>query len=226
MNAFRGQIKTEQPDLTFGELTKKLTEMWKALDDGERGVYEELAVKDKARYQSEMEEKGLAKKLTEAEANKPKPNQRAFIMFSYVERAKIKLVDDTLPNPKMLQKLAIIWQGKTVEEKKVWQDAAKVDKARYEKEMAAYNAGIEDAKEKMLIAGTKRKASAGKLDAAVVDGEANVEGETTTGSPGGEASKKAKTTEESGAESAENKEADGVDSAKKTPEKTPEKTQE
>ena len=111
-----------------------------------------------------------------------------------------------------------------MEEKKVWQDAAKVDKARYEKEMAAYNAGIEDAKEKMLIAGTKRKASAGKLDAAVVDGEANVEGETTTGSPGGEASKKAKTTEESGAESAENKEADGVDSAKKTPEKTPEKT--
>ena len=66
MNAFRGQIKTEQPDLTFGELTKKLTEMWKALDDGERGVYEELAVKDKARYQSEMEEKGFITKLTEA----------------------------------------------------------------------------------------------------------------------------------------------------------------
>ena len=72
MNAKRVQVKTDQPDLTFGELSKKLTEMWKALDDGERGQYEELAVKDKARYQSEMEEKGLAKKLTDAEANMPK----------------------------------------------------------------------------------------------------------------------------------------------------------
>ena len=67
-------------------------------------------------------------------------------MFSYVERAKIKLTDDTIPNPKMLQKLAVIWQGMTTEAKDVWREIAKVDKVRYETEMAAYNTNVESAK--------------------------------------------------------------------------------
>ena len=50
MNAKRPEVKAADPKLTFGELTKKLTEMWKALSDTDRKVYEDAAAKDKERY--------------------------------------------------------------------------------------------------------------------------------------------------------------------------------
>lgn len=50
MNAERNALKTVEPDLKFGELTKKLTDRWKALSDKEKKKYEELAATDKERY--------------------------------------------------------------------------------------------------------------------------------------------------------------------------------
>lgn len=72
MNAKRPEVKAAEPDLGFGPLTKKLTEMWKALSDSERKKYEDLATKDKERYQAEMEAKGLAKKKPVVDASAPK----------------------------------------------------------------------------------------------------------------------------------------------------------
>ena len=109
MNQKRAGVKADEPELTHGELTKKLTIMWKALSDTERAIYEDLAAKDKARYRIEMEDSGLKKKLTDAEANVPIKYRKKFILWSTVERLKIKQTDDTIPNPAMLKMLAEIW---------------------------------------------------------------------------------------------------------------------
>ena len=36
-------LAAENPDLTFGELTKKLSEMWKGLSDAEKAPYEVMS---------------------------------------------------------------------------------------------------------------------------------------------------------------------------------------
>ena len=37
--AFRSQVKEENPDITFGEVGKKLGEMWRALSEDEKQAY-------------------------------------------------------------------------------------------------------------------------------------------------------------------------------------------
>lgn len=53
-NEVRAKVKQENPDLTFGELGKKIGEMFKALTPQEKEKYEKLASKDKQRYQDAM----------------------------------------------------------------------------------------------------------------------------------------------------------------------------
>ena len=43
MNAKRKPLKESDPTLTFGELTKKLTEMWKSLDETARKEFDSMA---------------------------------------------------------------------------------------------------------------------------------------------------------------------------------------
>lgn len=50
MNDKRPEVKAADPTLTFGTLTKKLTENWRALSDEDRKIYEEKAAQDKERY--------------------------------------------------------------------------------------------------------------------------------------------------------------------------------
>ena len=52
-NERRPGLKGEQPNLTFGELTKTIAEEWKSMADKDKKKYNDLAAKDKERYESE-----------------------------------------------------------------------------------------------------------------------------------------------------------------------------
>lgn len=49
----RASIKTEQPELTFGELTKAIAARWAIAAPEQKAPYEELAAADRERYQTE-----------------------------------------------------------------------------------------------------------------------------------------------------------------------------
>jgi len=49
----RSKVKDSNPDLKFGDITKKVSEQWKALTKEERVPYEEKAAQDKQRYEKE-----------------------------------------------------------------------------------------------------------------------------------------------------------------------------
>lgn len=53
-NAKRGEVKESNPGIAFGEVGKKLGEMWKNLDSDGKKTYEEKAAKDKERYEREI----------------------------------------------------------------------------------------------------------------------------------------------------------------------------
>ncbi|CAI7336858.1 CGH_1_collapsed_G0015590.mRNA.1.CDS.1 [Saccharomyces cerevisiae] len=52
-NENRDIVRSENPDITFGQVGKKLGEKWKALTPEEKQPYEAKAQADKKRYESE-----------------------------------------------------------------------------------------------------------------------------------------------------------------------------
>ncbi|KAI9644921.1 Non-histone chromosomal protein 6 [Ciborinia camelliae] len=52
-NEQRDNVREENPGISFGQVGKVLGERWKALNEKQRGPYEELAAKDKKRYEEE-----------------------------------------------------------------------------------------------------------------------------------------------------------------------------
>ena len=90
MNAKRKETKEADPSLTFGTLTKKLTDLWRNIDPEDKKIYENLAAKDKLRYQDEMEAKGLLKKKPVVDTDAPKKAQSSFFLFSHEARERIK----------------------------------------------------------------------------------------------------------------------------------------
>lgn len=52
-NSVRDTVKAEHPELTFGELAKAIGERWNTATDDVKAPFNELAAKDKERYQAE-----------------------------------------------------------------------------------------------------------------------------------------------------------------------------
>ena len=50
----RAQLKLDRPDLPFGQLGKRLGEMWRSMSAEEKRVYEDRATGDRDRYKGEM----------------------------------------------------------------------------------------------------------------------------------------------------------------------------
>lgn len=154
MNTKRPEIKAAEPGLGFGDMTKKLTEMWKALTDEDKKTYEDMAAKDKARYQAEMEAKGLAKPKPVVDETLPKKPLSSFFLFSAEAREKIKKEDADIKQTDILKKIGAQWKELEPAEKKKWEDKSKADKERYEAAMAERNGGA-------APAGAKRPAGKG-----------------------------------------------------------------
>lgn len=53
-NANRARIKTDNPDASFAEIAKMVSEEWKGLTLEDKKKYEDMAAKDKVRYTEAM----------------------------------------------------------------------------------------------------------------------------------------------------------------------------
>ena len=53
----RAEVKEQNPDMSAKDITVQLASMWKEIDDDTKKVFQELADKDKARYEAEKAEK-------------------------------------------------------------------------------------------------------------------------------------------------------------------------
>lgn len=155
MNQKRVEVKEADPSLTFGTLTKKLTEMWRGLDDEARKVYDDLAIKDKERYQAEMEAKGLAKKR--ADQGAPKKPRTAFILYSTEAREQLKKSEPDLKQTDILKRIGQLWAELEEDKKQEWTEKSEADRKRYEKEMAEFKGAASTG----ATAGTKRPAHKG-----------------------------------------------------------------
>ena len=139
----RAKIIKENPNFSPTEIMTELGKRWKELSEKEKRPYEKEAEKDKARYSEAMKSYEPAErdddekqgKRQKKDPNAPKNAKSAYIFFTMKKRASI--ASGSSPT-EIMQKLGKMWSAMSEAEKKPYEDSAKKDKERYEREMAKY----------------------------------------------------------------------------------------
>lgn len=139
----REEHKKKHPgeSVVFAEFSKKCAEKWKSMGPKEKKRFEDMADKDKARYEREMAHwvppKGEGKrKKGKKDPNAPKRALSAFFFFCADERDAVKKDHPDWGVGDIAKALGKKWEKCTTKPK--YEQMATRDKARYEKEMTAY----------------------------------------------------------------------------------------
>jgi len=147
-SANRERVKTEHPEAKFGDIAKILSQEYKALPEKEKKQWEDLAEKDKERYKREMEDyeppsddsddDGKRRKKKKKDPNAPKRNQSAFFIYSNTHRATVKQNNPDASFGDIAKIISKLFKALSEKERSKYDKLALEDKARYQREMAAY----------------------------------------------------------------------------------------
>ena len=107
------------------------------------------------------------KKARKEKKDGPKRGQTSFLYFSKDKRAEILAEHPGLPLPEVSKKLGELWKAATAEDKVQYEDLAKTDKERYEKEKADWpvatgSASASTSKKQKATTASSKTASKGK----------------------------------------------------------------
>lgn len=115
--------KGEIDKLSTTDVAKLVSQAWRDLSNEERDVWEDMARKDKARYEMEKSMytgpwKVPAKKRSQKDPNAPKRPMSAFLSFSNSKRAYVKEKHPNVGNAEISRILAQMWKDASPEERK------------------------------------------------------------------------------------------------------------
>ena len=133
-------LKKEDPSLSMTQMTTKMSEEWKGLDEKKRKKYEDLAAKDKERYEKEVEAAGgssnaaAKKKKKEAEEGAPKRPLSAYFVYLEDRREAIKKEKPGLEHKEYLKLMGQEWQNMDAKKKEKYEAKAKQCKEKYDVE--------------------------------------------------------------------------------------------
>jgi structure-specific recognition protein 1 len=148
----RDGVKSANPGMSIGEISKNIGNLWKQLPDVEKKVFEEQYAVSKAKYdeeykayvQSDAYKKFIAenppearkkKKKAEKEASPypPKPTKKSSWLFFNNDKRKILQKEHPEARIGELTKMAsALWKGISPEEKKKYDDMAGEEKRKYD----------------------------------------------------------------------------------------------
>jgi high mobility group protein B2 len=155
-NAMREQFKRENPGMTFGQLAKYTSHMYKNLTPEEKATWEARAQQDKARYDAEIaayvpppghDARGvLIEDHRPRKRNKrgpkdpaaPKRASGAYVFFTNEMRPKVLHEFPGIKFVELGKVLGERWRALTPEEKKRYEEMAGEDKVRFQMEMQQY----------------------------------------------------------------------------------------
>jgi len=159
-NAMRETFKRENPGMTFGQLAKYTSHMYKNLTPEEKATWDARAQQDKARYDRQMslyvpppghdargnmiEENRPVKRRTKRAPKDPAAPKRASGAYVFFTNEMRPIVMKQFPGIKFVEMGRILgerWRALTPSEKKRFEDIAAEDKTRFQMEMQQYTAG-------------------------------------------------------------------------------------
>jgi len=156
-NAMREQFKRENPGMTFGQLAKYTSHMYKNLTAEEKATWESRAAQDKGRYDSEIatyvpppghDARGvLIEDHRPRKRNKrgpkdplaPKRASGAYVFFTNEMRPKVNAEYPGIKFVDLGKVLGERWRALTPQQKKRYEDMAGDDKVRFQVEMQQYS---------------------------------------------------------------------------------------
>lgn len=157
-NAMREQFKRENPGMTFGQLAKYTSHMYKNLTPDEKATWEARAAQDKARYNAEIAayqpppghdargvliEESRPRKRSKRSPRDPLAPKRAsgaYVFFTNYMRPK---VNEEFPGIKFVELGKLLgerWRALTPLQKKEYEGMAAEDKVRFQLAMQQYTA--------------------------------------------------------------------------------------
>ena len=157
-NAMREQFKRENPGMTFGQLAKYTSHMYKNLTPEEKSTWESRAQQDKARYDAELaayvpppghDARGvLIEDHRPRKRNKrgpkdpaaPKRASGAYVFFTNEMRPKVMAEHPGIKFVDLGKVLGERWRALTPAQKKRFEAIAAEDKVRFQMEMQQYTA--------------------------------------------------------------------------------------
>ena len=160
----RSEIVKANPDSKITQISTLLGNEWKALSDKEKKKYKDLAVKAKEQYAKDLQDytekhgepevkatrrtkrgKKAAEKANEE--GKPKRPLTAFFLFLGERRKTIKEENPDLANKDIVKKMGKEWNEMEQKDKKKFEAMVKKNKTAYEKDLAEWKEGLDDAHE-------------------------------------------------------------------------------
>lgn len=143
-NDIRSTVKEECPELPFLQIASEIGRRWKLLTDTEKIPYQEMADKDKARYEDQKKDyvpdpsfqTGRKKK----DPNAPKRSLSAYLYYCADHRGAVKEQHPGKKITEIASQLAEQWRNLPDKERIKYQEQAQEDKTRYASEMEAWNA--------------------------------------------------------------------------------------
>lgn len=162
-NAMRDSFKTDNPGMTFGQLSKYTSHMYKSLTPEEKAQWEERAQSDKIRFDDEMNQyvpphgfdaqgnllaefavpRKNSKKNTK-DPNMPKRARGSFLLFTKDERPKIQSENPKIKFTDLGAVLGERWRNLPDEDRKKYDALAEQDKLRFAHEMEIYKQSVMD----------------------------------------------------------------------------------
>ncbi|EFN57358.1 hypothetical protein CHLNCDRAFT_142731 [Chlorella variabilis] len=158
VNANRGQVKADHPELGNKELTSKLGELYRGLGAEEKKKYEDAAAADKQRYVEEVEAAGPQPK--KAKGPKLPHTKSAYQLFTAERMPAIKAENPKAGMPEISKLMSAAWKECSEEDKAPFVQKAKELKA--EAKAAAAAGGSADGEEAAEAKKKKRAAGGGE----------------------------------------------------------------
>ena len=160
----RHQAKQENPHCSFGELGKRLGELWAKLPENEKAVYKERASKEMEAYkvdlaewkrnfpkhaqmlndekkrkrQDKAEKKKKRLKRQKKDPNAPKRAMSAFMFYSQEHRAQVQEQNPDVTFGQIGRILGDHWKKLPEPDREKYQKRAEEDRERYYRDMEKY----------------------------------------------------------------------------------------
>jgi high mobility group protein B2 len=157
-NAMREHFKRENPGMTFGQLAKYTSHMYKNLTPAERALWDSRASQDKSRYEAEIahyipppghDARGVLiddqrprkrSKRAPKDPAAPKRASGAYVFLTNEIRPQIQQEYPGIKFTELGKVLGQRWRALSPQERKRYEDMAAQDKIRFQLEMQQYTA--------------------------------------------------------------------------------------
>lgn len=134
-------------------ISKAIGEEWKKLPTEERKKWQDIAQKDKVRFEAEKQlytgPWKIPSKRTKKDPRAPKRPCSAFLFFSQSERHKIKEQNPELQNTQISSLLGKVWKSLSEEERRPHVEREQREREQYHKDMAVWKKEREKEEEEM-----------------------------------------------------------------------------